>query len=742
MQLEGYKKPKDWLKKCKIEILNKENPNPFPKPPFAANFYNNPPLFCLGRDDNISELSDQICSSIKSFEPKLIRVMGKQGIGKSTLICYSIDELRKKIPLPIVYLETSGQPEDFRMKSLYRHIISRLEKIEFLELLLFHSIRKIIKTFKDKSGKLEEQLSIKLSGEEISKLLNDLEFIKEKIQDVLFIQKIFNLISNNAAILNHLIPVDLNFLLTFIKAYVQNPEYMECLNAFRGNDSYKGFNVNTDNDASKYIDELIELFRWAFDNNTSFILIFDHIEAGGSELKESVFSNLFSLLLNLRQKKFLIIILSGTLDAYRDFDDVLQGDQAAQLDNWSKTLSLSNLDPDTVIMVITQYLFNFWNSFNFNPPHDKILFPFGEKSIKYLYENNGQDLRKTLKNLFELIEKYRKTEKLEYVDDFFKAFKAFRTRDDLTLSYIEQKELKQKLLDSRIQDKTRSTLVEKALCNSFDILSRQPDYNYLSDVRHEPSLGPSKKRPDVFLEFFGNESSEFIKKVGIEVKMYRKGKEISKRDIEKTYVLLRENALDYVIWITNVNLDIKHKYNLPIELYPHLGRTSKLNDLELGYISLMVNYNEIFGSDPLLQDVEFILNKLNLSPITISSRLKDLPKLTEIPISTPTTSITQFIQVQNKESKSEPHISEIKSIPKRSPVEIGIEQVKMSIQKYINLKSKTNKQITCSATIKAIKKSLKLAEDDKTWDEDIWAFTFDLSKSIYVRTAPKTIYFK
>lgn len=89
--------------------------------------------------------------------------MGKQGIGKSTLICYSVDELRKNFPLPIVYLETSGQPEDFKMKSLYRHIISRIEKIEFLELLLFHSIRKIIKIFKEMGGRLEEQLSIKFS---------------------------------------------------------------------------------------------------------------------------------------------------------------------------------------------------------------------------------------------------------------------------------------------------------------------------------------------------------------------------------------------------------------------------------------------------------------------------------------------------------------------------------------------------------------------------------------------------
>ena len=75
-------------------------------------------------------------------------------------------------------------------------------------------------------------------------------------------------------------------------------------------------------------------------------------------------------------------------------------------------------------------------------------------------------------------------------------------------------------------------------------------------------------------------------------------------------------------------------------------------------------------------------------------------------------------------------------------VEIGLEQVKESVQRYLNQKSKTNKQITRATTIKAIKKSLKLAEKDKSWDEDIWSFAINLSKSIRIRTTPKTIFFK
>jgi len=70
-----------------------------------------------------------------------------------------------------------------------------------------------------------------------------------------------------------------------------------------------------------------------------------------------------------------------------------------------------------------------------------------------------------------------------------------------------------------------------------------------------------------------------------------------------------------------------------------------------------------------------------------------------------------------------------------------IKQVKKCIIRYINQKSKTNKQIIRARTIKAIKKTLKLAEKDQSWDDNIWAFTISLSKSICKRITPKTIYF-
>ena len=89
--------------------------------------------------------------------------------------------------------------------------------------------------------------------------------------------------------------------------------------------------------------------------------------------------------------------------------------------------------------------------------------------------------------------------------------------------------------------------------------------------------------------------------------------------------------------------------------------------------------------------------------------------------------------------KESPPKVEVKSA---AIVEIRLKQLRKSVQRYLNQKSKTNKQITRAKTIKDIKKSLNLAEKDESWDEEIWSFAIYLSKSIRKRTSPKTIYFQ
>ncbi|MFX1277657.1 MAG: hypothetical protein ACFFBP_09310 [Promethearchaeota archaeon] len=717
-ELKLTEEKKDWLKKCTLILLDPKNENPFPKPPFATNFYNNPPTFCHGRDDYIFQVSNEINDSINALQPKLIRIMGKQGIGKSTLICWCATKLNEVYPVPIIYMETSGQADDFNMRSLYRQIISKIEKTDFIDKLILNSIKKFITLFKDDKGNLKNQLLEEFSDQELKNILEDDDYLLKTINNADFNDKLFDLLNKNAITLKKNIPVNLSYLLTFWKAHVQNPEALEASNALGGNGSYGGISIETDNDASKYIEEIVELLRWSFDEKTTMIVIFDHLEAGVSQQKDEVFLNLFSLLLNLRQKKYMTLVLSGTLDAYVAFDEVLQEDQRLQLDNWSKTIALTNMNPNDIIEIVNKYLTRFWDKFEDKPSSRNSLFPFGINSLKYVYENHGQDLRKTIKQLYLLIEKYKKDKKVDYIDSFEKAFQVFRQRDDVLLSFIEKKELKSKLLDDKIKDSLRTTQVEKSICMLFDMLRDYPEYEYISGIKYNKS---ASNTPSIIIEFFGNEGPDRVKTLGLEVKISNNSKVITKEDIKKTYQILQENSVDYVNWITNIPLNLNISFDLPAGSKITIGRIDPLSDEELAYLSFMVYFKKINGRKPRIEEIEFILNKLDLSPIKLKEKLNNLSLLKK-------TSLTS-------QDDDIPIFTPIKSI------EIGPEMIKIEVEKYLEEKLKNNKKISYSSTIKTIREALKLDNNDKRWDEDIWSITMDVTKDKCTKQTPKTIYF-
>ncbi len=713
---------KDWLQKCTSIILNPENDNPFPKPPFATNFYNNPPNFCHGRDDFIYEVSNEINDSINALQPKLIRIMGKQGIGKSTLICWCAKKLNDIYPVPIIYMETSGQPDDYNMRSLYRQIVSKLGKTDFIDKLIHNSIIKFIKIFQEDKGNLSKQLLKDFSEEEIENSINNIEYLQEKINNSEFNQKLFDLLNNNAIPLRKSIPINLSYLLIFWKAHLQNSDALNALNAFEGTGSYGGISIDTDNDASKYLDEMVELLRWAFNGKTTMIIIFDHLEAGVSQFKEKVFLNLFSMLLNLRQKKYMTLVLSGTLDAYVAFDEVLQEDQRLQLDNWSKTVALTNMNPNDIIEIVNRYLMNFWNLHDYQPSPRNALFPFGMNSVKYLYENHGQDLRKTLKQLYLLIEKYKKNKKVEYIDSFEKAFQVFRQRDDILLSFIEKKELRGKLLSNKkIPDAQKSIKVEKAIVDAFDALRDYPDYSYISSVKYKSN---SNNKPNIIIQFFDDESPDMIKTLGLEVNFSTNQKTINKDVIKKTYAILQDTSIDYVSWITNVPMNLNISFDDPEGSKVTVGRINPFNEEELSYLAFLVFFEAILNRKPRIEEIEFIFNKIDLSPIKLKEKLKNLEAIPKSPE-----------PIENLSESILDDFTPIKSI------EIGPEHIKSAVEDLIKDKSKSNKMINYSSTIKAIKEILKLEVNDKKWDEDIWTITMDVTKNICTKQTPKTIFF-
>lgn len=176
---------------------------------------------------------------------------------------------------------------------------------------------------------------------------------------------------------------------------------------------------------------------------------------------------------------------------------------------------------------------------------------------------------------------------------------------------------------------------------------------------------------------------------------------------------------------------------------------SDLYSLSFIWLSQLANFStlpDIFERKPTIEEIEFILNKLDLSPIKLREKLKTLPKLTKITkVPGEILDLTSFGKIAGTQITESGKITEslqIKtSVPVKS-VEIGREQIKSVVEKYIENKSKTNKQINSSNTIKAIHKILNLEEGDIKWDDEIWAFAINIGKRFCVRHTLKTIYFE
>jgi small GTP-binding protein len=174
----------------------------------------------------------------------------------------------------------------------------------------------------------------------------------------------------------------------------------------------------------------------------------------------------------------------------------------------------------------------------------------------------------------------------------------------------------------------------------------------------------------------------------------------------------------------------------------------------------ITNYSSIAHIDDWLTVIKKEIRKEDLFPIIVVGNKADLAESREVPSSegikiAKSRGTDGFIECSTKTGEnveeafealtslmlddSRPILVEVEPV---DIAEIGLIQVKVHVQSYLNQKSKTNKQITRATTVKATKKSLKIAVKDTSWDDKIWSLANELSKSTCKRTTPKTIYFK
>ncbi len=712
--------------------------NPFPAPPASADFRDNPAKFIIGRNHELKEIYKTISQSLKHPESKLMFITGKQGIGKSTVVSsipnyLASKNLRNKVV--IVYFNTSSDKKDYKLINFYKQTINQLEGKDFFENLVYATLSKLITLAKEQGGQLLEDLSqLSLTPEFRKKSGEDSQFLRSLIVGKIPILKeqFKSYIRRNYRILIKHIPVDdFNFLFTMIDSVVED-DPIPAVNALKGISEYNGYYINTDNLALNAFNNFKKLARWVYEE-TTFLVIFDHLEGGLGD-PEKAFHGLFSLLLSLRQQYYTCILISGTMDGFNRFYNVLEDDMKNQLDRWlSFYETLLPLGINSVVDIVKRHLDNFWANSNFRPPHNYALYPFGRESVAYLYDSTHEDIRKTLVELFNQIEEFRENDTVKPIISFFEALSRFRPEKNISLQSREIQYFQNKLLDPKIQDKVRSTNAENAIFNLVNIARKE--IKEITEVKHEPPIGKKNLKPDVYLELFGGLSFLNLKRIGVEVKVFRVSEQVSSKEVRKTHSLVESNDLDLVMWISTVPLSgVKHE--ISDQMKNRIGRTTPISKEEQAYLGFSIYFKEIFNRDPDPQEAIFLLDKLGIPLKRIISQFQVgktiLPPITGKPIK----------KLKPKRKPMQKPLIPPHPPPTPPTIFTKAQEINQNLSIILtDLSGEDRKYVRKTTIINQLRKKMKLRELSKDELEHLDSLIVKIARKKGLRPRPQTIYF-
>ncbi len=645
----NYKSQRDNL------LLDKRLPNPFPGRPASATS-SNPPLKLLGRDKQRKKLYDIITKAATTDNRPLIIIQGETGMGKSALTSFIFSEITKNtfpsqnqgLDIYSAYIEAYGEANDFRLGSFYTQIIKSLDKHGQLGTIVAKVIQKI--------GKIIYETD----HEEFLRLFNDwninegLDSIFEHINNYSTAAQFYdNLLAGVSVfytqIKNEWKSIDSSFLRVLLLSQFATKNRLNAIESLITGKSFDSFAVSTDAEARDLINTFMDLLI-TLNQNTAFVLFIDQLEELFTiQTPEKISIQIFTLLLTLRQIPKLSIILSGNNQAFKYLLDNLEEDPRNQIEQWQIFLYLPKLEGSDVCSIIYQLLLEFWKAQNMTPDHKAPFYPFSEKTIEYIYEKNDRNLRSTLINFHDIVSKFRDDEKVEDLTDPIKAIASLGIiKNPRFIPSQIQKDFYNYLISNKIQDKFRAQIPEDALHNLFTLLMREVDY--ISEVKKSPKLPNSGKKPDIYYRLGGNLLHSNSTKVGIEVKCYRRGNKVDRGNIMKTVELLEKGDVDYVVWVTNVELDLQTISQLPPSIKEKQLSISPKTEEQFAYLYWTYIFQDAMNRPPSKEEVIFLFDKIGYPEHLLRIEKSGEPlvlKPNPTPIPEPTESfheqITQFL---------------------------------------------------------------------------------------------------
>ena len=650
--------------KSRIDDIILRNPSPFI---LQTTTKSNIPEVFVGRIDEIKIIVETIKRVVENESCLALYIEGAGGSGKSTLYAhifraikqkkYRLIDLYEDYKLDAVFMDAPEDPEYCDMLYIYSEIIQNLGKTSFFDELSFRTLKKLLGVIEFKYG-----------GENPLKDIKDIEdYIN--LSDCLERYEIcIDLIKKNYRILRT--KEDFNFEWQFLEKLllVLNPDFDISIKAIDelsaveyGVDKF----IKNKTDASKTFNIVTNLIGWLYGNKKVGIVVgIDNIESLLGSKKEEKFINFANMLLDFRNKitRTLLIII-GTSSTWMDFLSFLKNsDYYNQFQGLftSNNISLKFLELAQVKQIIKKHLNRLYNEYSLTLPVEYSLYPFSPNAIEYLYRISAKNIRNVKISLNDYWDEFQKTGKIEYISDAFKIMKKFKK--DIVLDDFEVEILYNKLWSEKIKTAgKRSTLVENALQNAFEILRADPNYN-IYGVENNPQIRIKENskyktvRPDIVLSLASKYKIGDMKRIEFQVKIYEEKSRVLRSHIETSKKLLEQKQIDFVYFVTTSDFS-KTLISELKETYPErIGGVYPLTKSQQAYLSLLVFYESIFNQKLNPSYVKILLkNSLGIDIGEFFEFISTLPKI----------SITLVIQ-----PTLEAFSPKIEEPPRMEPVEV------------------------------------------------------------------------
>ena len=716
--------------------------------PFASTVYDHtkPIKFFVGRENEIKRILQVVQHVINDAQSKGISLEGAGGCGKSTLFGYinQIIHQGKLTDYPSFLLDMkvftvfstyiiAPTNADTFLK-LWPSIFEGLEEHDysFFEHLAFLFLAKLFDIFQEHPNKLSEYGKLIWTEESrIPLQIKKSGFHRVSWQDIkeeLFhgnlsvqIPKIINfIIRNGRTIVYHtsipagthpLLPTRIN--LDRVRSLPKLEKFLtilgedtSILNSFYCRDQRV---IIDDDQAFEWFNFFANLYRWITGKIPCFLIGVDEIGkiTGGEADRRKYYQGFYNTLIRMRNMlKFVVFVLIGTTDDWKKMNDFIRDntDLYYQIQGFLiENIFLEPLEHELIQQIFKNRIEEFWKNRPVQPRSMR-WYPYSEPVFDYVYNYTGLQLRESLNLLNQVWREFRLSQEIKIIDNYLTAMQLIRTiENDWPHNFLvdsfhefERNALLDDFWDPQTfkTDTERSNFCEKALTDGFELLAHEDHPHYVDRARNNPSFpiiinGRKKRRkPDVYVELFGQLGPERARRVEFQVKIYSETSFVTFKDLESSFEIFQAGLTDLLYLImTGKGLDPTAMMNAQ-QLGNRIMGLQPINKTQLLALILLGRYKEITGIELSPDIVKALLAQILNQPWdNFIADIKLLPKnygiepILQLPISQPpiipTIKTPKTIPLTQYTSKPQPQpsikVEEIKEISKPTKTAVKVE---------------------------------------------------------------------